>query len=113
VGDRDIAECAVGVELQRCGHFGQQRGVQAADRFVDGPYIVDIRIVTGDQCTGWIVIEIGTGKAMFDFPPLNTYDFSLVSYLEGIRDRFVHLKSFSNPKILLAINNVQFFQLLS
>jgi hypothetical protein len=57
--------------------------------------------------------EIGTGKAMFDFPPLNTYDFSLVSYLEGIRDRFVHLKSFSNPKILLAINNVQFFQLLN
>jgi hypothetical protein len=57
--------------------------------------------------------DIGQGKALFDYPPLTTYDFSLESYLEGIRDRFLHLKSFTNPKITLAINNVQFFQLLN
>jgi hypothetical protein len=57
--------------------------------------------------------NIGQGKALFDFPPLTTYDFSLESYLEGIRDRFLHLKSFTNPHITLAINNVQFFQLLN
>jgi hypothetical protein len=57
--------------------------------------------------------NVGNGKVLFDYPPLNTYDFSLESYLEGIRERFVYLKSFTNPSMLLAINNVQFFQLLN
>jgi len=57
--------------------------------------------------------SVGNGKVLFDYPPLNTYDFSLESYLEGIRERFTYLKSLSNPSMLLAINNVQFFQLLN
>ncbi len=57
--------------------------------------------------------NVGKGKALFDYPPLYTFDFKLESYLEGIRDRFLALKSLSNPTILLAISNVQFFQLLN
>jgi hypothetical protein len=57
--------------------------------------------------------NVGKGKALFDYPPLDTFDFKLESYLEGIRDRFLGLKSLSNPSILLAISNVQFFQLLN
>lgn len=57
--------------------------------------------------------NIGHGKALFDYPPLESFDFSLESYLEGIRDRFLHLKALSNPSILMAVSNVQFFQLLN
>ncbi len=57
--------------------------------------------------------EIGEGKVVFSYPPLNTFDFSLESYLEGILLAFQKLKSLSAPEIILSVNNVHFFQLLN
>lgn len=57
--------------------------------------------------------EIGEGKVVFSYPPLNTFDFSLESYLEGILIAFQKLKSLSAPEIILSVNNVHFFQLLN
>lgn len=59
------------------------------------------------------LIESGTGKVTFTYPPLNTFDFSLESYLEGILQAFQRLKTLSDPEIILLVNNTQFFQLLN
>lgn len=57
--------------------------------------------------------EIGDGKVVFSYPPLNTFDFSLESYLEGILMAFQKLKSLSAPEMILSVNNVHLFQLLN
>jgi hypothetical protein len=44
---------------------------------------------------------------------LDTFDFSLESYLEGILNAFQKLKSLGSPEIILTINNTHFFQLLN
>lgn len=59
------------------------------------------------------LIEGGVGKVTFNYPPLNTFDFSLESYLEGILKAFQRLKSLGDPEIILVVNNTQFFQLLN
>jgi len=57
--------------------------------------------------------EMGEGKVLFSYTPLNSYDFSLESYLEGILVAFQRLKMLSGPEIILSVNNTQFFQLLN
>lgn len=57
--------------------------------------------------------EMGEGKVLFSYPPLNSFDFSLESYLEGILSAFHRLKALSGPEIILSVNNTQFFQLLN
>jgi hypothetical protein len=57
--------------------------------------------------------EMGDGKVIFSYPPLNTYDFSLESYLEGILKGFQRLKSLGNPEMILSINNLSLFQLMN
>jgi hypothetical protein len=57
--------------------------------------------------------EMGDGKVVFSYPPLNTFDFSLESYLEGILKAFQKLRSLSGPEIILSVNNVHLFQLLN
>lgn len=57
--------------------------------------------------------EMGEGKVTFSYPPLNTFDFSLESYLEGILVAFQRLKSLDSPEMILSINNISFFQLLN
>lgn len=57
--------------------------------------------------------EIGSGKVVFSYPPINTFDFSLESYLEGILKAFQKLKSLSDAEIILSVNNVQFFQMMN
>jgi len=57
--------------------------------------------------------ELSEGKVIFSYPPLNTFDFSLESYLEGILKAFQKLKSLSSPEIILSIVNINFFQLLN
>ena len=57
--------------------------------------------------------EMGDGKVVFSYPPLNTFDFSLESYLEGILKAFQKLKSLSGPEIILSVNNIHLFQLLN
>lgn len=57
--------------------------------------------------------EFGDGKVMFSYAPLNTFDFSLESYLEGILQAFQKLKKLSGAELLLSVNNVQFFQMMN
>jgi hypothetical protein len=57
--------------------------------------------------------QFGNGKVVFSYPPLDTFDFSLESYLEGILIAFQKLKSLSSPEIILSVNNIQLFQLLN
>jgi hypothetical protein len=56
---------------------------------------------------------IGDGKVVFSYPPLDTFDFGLESYLEGILNAFHKLKQLSGGEIILSVNNIQFFQLLN
>ena len=53
------------------------------------------------------------GNALFTYNPLNEYDFSLESYLEGILSAFNRLKALDDPKIILTINNMPFLQLIN
>jgi hypothetical protein len=55
----------------------------------------------------------GDGKVVFSYPPLDTFDFGLESYLEGILQAFHKLKQLSGGEIILSVNNIQFFQLLN
>jgi hypothetical protein len=57
--------------------------------------------------------EMGEGKVIFTYPPLNTYDFSMESYLEGILIGFQRLKSLGSPEMILSINNLSMFQLMN
>jgi hypothetical protein len=59
------------------------------------------------------LIELSSGHVTFAYPPLNTYDFKLESYLEGILIAFQKLKNLGNPEIIISVNNTQFFQLLN
>jgi len=57
--------------------------------------------------------QLKTGNVIFSYPPLNSYDFSLESYFEGILAAFKKIKANQNPKIILTINNTHFFQLIN
>ncbi len=57
--------------------------------------------------------ELGVGKVLFTYPPLNTFDFSLETYLEGILTAFKRLKSLDSPELILSINNLSLFQLMN
>lgn len=59
------------------------------------------------------LMELSVGHVTFSYPPLNTYDFKLESYLEGILKAFQRLKSMEQPEIIISVNNTQFFQLLN
>lgn len=59
------------------------------------------------------LIELKNGSAIFSYNPLDTYDFSLDSYLEGILIAMNRLNSIKDPKVYLSINNVHFFQMLN
>ena len=53
------------------------------------------------------------GNVTFTYPPLNTYDFSLETYLEGILQAFEKLKKQTDPQLIISVNNTPFFQLLN
>lgn len=57
--------------------------------------------------------EMGQGKVVFSYPPLNKFDFSLESYLEGILHAFQKLKALGGAEMILSVNNIQFFQLMN
>jgi hypothetical protein len=59
------------------------------------------------------LIEIKKGNVVFGYPPFDSYDFSLESYLEGILEAFQKLKKLGHAEIILSVNNTQFFQLLN
>ena len=59
------------------------------------------------------LFELNKNKVLFDFNPLNEYDFSLDSYLQGILDGMIAIKAQKNPSILTSIHNVPFLHLLN
>lgn len=59
------------------------------------------------------LIEMAEGKVTFSYPPLNTFDFSLETYLSGILDAFKRLKALDGAELILSVNNINFFQLLN
>ncbi len=57
--------------------------------------------------------QLSEGKVIFQYPPLNTYDFSLESYLEGIAESFKRIKKLTNPEMYISVSNTHFFQILN
>lgn len=57
--------------------------------------------------------EMGEGKVIFNYTPLNTLEFSLEGYLEGILDAFKKLKSLDGAEMILSVNNINFFHMLN
>ena len=59
------------------------------------------------------LFELNKNKVLFDFQPLDGFDFSMDSYLGGVRDSLKQIKSQSNPELIITINNIPFLQLLN
>lgn len=59
------------------------------------------------------LFEMNKNKVVFEFQPLNEYDFSMDSYLSNLRDSLQQVKSQSNPELIITINNIPFLQLLN
>lgn len=57
--------------------------------------------------------EMGAGKVTFSYPPLETFDFSLESYLEGILTALKRLKALDAPEMIFSVNNLSLFQLMN
>lgn len=56
---------------------------------------------------------IREGHVVFRHQPLNTIDFSLESYLQGILDAFIKLDKMGGAEIFLSVNNLNFLQLMN
>ncbi|MCT4562415.1 MAG: helix-turn-helix domain-containing protein [Crocinitomicaceae bacterium] len=59
------------------------------------------------------LLDLQAGNVSFTYPPLNTFDFSLESYLNGILNAFERLKRMGGAEMILSVNNINFFQLLN
>jgi hypothetical protein len=59
------------------------------------------------------LIDLSTNNVTFTYSPLETYDFSLESYLKGILNALKQLKSLKNPEIVISVNNTPLFQVLN
>lgn len=59
------------------------------------------------------LLDIQSNRVVFNYNSLSEYDFSLDSYVDGILDGMKRLKSYSNPKIIIAVQDTPFFQLLN
>ena len=57
----------------------------------------------------------GTKKhtILFDFQPLEAYEFSMARYLEKILDGLNFVKSQKNPELIITVNNIPMLQLLN
>jgi hypothetical protein len=59
------------------------------------------------------LLQLKEANVAFSYMPLNAFDFSLESYLEGILKAFQRLKTLDDPQIILTINNMPFLQLIN
>jgi hypothetical protein len=59
------------------------------------------------------LFEMNKNKVVFDFVPLDTYEFSMDNYLEGILKNIKIIKAQKNPELIMAITNTPFFQILN
>ncbi|MCH2224676.1 MAG: hypothetical protein MK066_07910 [Crocinitomicaceae bacterium] len=59
------------------------------------------------------LFDIEDHKVIFDFQPLDQFDFSMVAYLNNLRDGFRYVKQQANPHLTLSINNTHLLQLMN
>lgn len=59
------------------------------------------------------LFEIDNRKVMFDVPSLEDFDFSMISYLENIRNGLTLIKSNGEPSLSITVNNTPLLQLLN
>jgi hypothetical protein len=57
--------------------------------------------------------NLDKGKVIFQYSPLNTYDFSLESYLHGIAESLNKIRKLTHPQLILSINNTHLLQLFN
>jgi hypothetical protein len=59
------------------------------------------------------LMAVSYNRVTFTYSPLNTYDFKLESYLEGILNALKQLKQLDQPEIIISVNNTPLFQVLN
>ncbi|MFT6923945.1 MAG: hypothetical protein ACJA1C_002965 [Crocinitomicaceae bacterium] len=59
------------------------------------------------------LFEINKNKVIFEFQPLNEFDFSMDLYLESMRKALLQIKEQKNPEIIVLVNNTPIMQLLN
>ncbi|MFT5860443.1 MAG: hypothetical protein ACI865_002556 [Flavobacteriaceae bacterium] len=59
------------------------------------------------------LFESKDSKVIFDFQPLDNFDYTLEGYLETMAAGFKQIKSQKDAKLMLSINNTHFLQLLN
>lgn len=59
------------------------------------------------------LLQLKDNQVVFEYSPLNNYDFSLESYLQGLLKALQGLSQTTNPEIILTTNNLSLFQLLN
>jgi hypothetical protein len=57
------------------------------------------------------LFEINKNKVIFEFQPLNEFDFSMDLYLESMRKALLQIKEQKNPEIIVLVNNTPIMQL--
>jgi len=56
---------------------------------------------------------LNKNMVLFDFKPLENYEFSVDVYLQGLLDNIKHLKKLKNPELIITVNNTPLLQLLN
>ena len=59
------------------------------------------------------LFEMNKNTVLFDFAPLEVYEFSMARYLEKIHDGLKLIKAQKNPELIMTINNTPLLQLLN
>lgn len=59
------------------------------------------------------LFEINKGTVLFDFSPLEEYEFSMATYLQNILDGLHLIKNQKNPELIISVNNIPLLQLLN
>lgn len=59
------------------------------------------------------LFEINKNKVIFEFQPLNEFDFSMDLYLQSMRDALISIKDQKNPELIVLVNNTPIMQLLN
>ncbi|MEJ6617444.1 MAG: hypothetical protein QNL61_11105 [Crocinitomicaceae bacterium] len=59
------------------------------------------------------LFEINKNTVIFEFQPLEIYEFNMTSYLSKMHDRLKLIKAQKNPELIITVNNSPMLQLLN
>lgn len=59
------------------------------------------------------LFETNKNAVLFDFQPLEVYEFSMARYLEKIHDGMKLIKAQKDPELIITVNNIPLLQLLN